>query len=82
MKIINHLGATGSAAYNHQLMLAAHYGAKKRVRYAVWMIPAGGAGRGIAESDPRHGAAVKRSEELGRARWTDEEGTLWSVQEA
>jgi hypothetical protein len=81
MKTINHLGATGSTAYNHQLMLAAHFGASKRVRYAVWMVPAGGAGRGIAESDPRHRAAVKRSEELGRSRWTDEEGTLWSVQE-
>jgi len=82
MKIINHLGATGSAAYNQQLMMAAHYGAGRRARYAVWMVPAGSVGRGIAESDPRHAAAVKRSEEMGRARWTDENGTLWSVQEA
>ena len=80
----------GPAAYHNGLHVAAGLSMRKSStakRYSVWFVPAGGAGRGLAESDPRHRAAVKHAlkecGELGRsrARWSDTDGE-YTVQEA
>lgn len=80
MKRINHIGATGSRAYDQGLMLAAHYGARASVRYDIWVTPATGQGRKLTESDPLHREAMKaiRAEgglEIGqKASWSDAAG--------
>lgn len=82
---------SGGSGYANTLMIAAHLSAGNRPssrRYLVWMTPTGGAGRGLAESDPRHRAAVAEMLKEGplspggRAEWTDGDGTQWCVREA
>lgn len=81
---------SGTAAYHKTLHVAASLsmrGTASAKRYSVWFVPAGGVGRGLAESDPKHKAAVKHAlkecGELGRsrARWSDTDGE-YTVQEA
>lgn len=80
----------GSGAYHNTMHLAAHLsmrGTATAKRHSVWLVPAGGAGRGLAESDPRHKAAVRRALEagpLGRSfeEWTEENGDRYTVREA
>lgn len=90
MKTLTHPGTQGTAAYGNGLMIAAALSMQssiKNKRYSVWMTPAGGTGRGLAESDPRHREAVSKATAEGalngaRARWTDEAGNRFVVQEA
>ncbi|MBB6053311.1 hypothetical protein [Armatimonas rosea] len=80
----------GPAAYHKTMHVAAHLsmrGTPTAKRYSVWFVPTGGVGRGLAESDPRHKAAVKRALEAGplngaRAEWAEENGDTYTVQEA
>lgn len=53
----------------------------KTPRYSVWMVPAGGAGRGIPEHDPRHKEAVKVALMGGQARFILD-GAEFTVREA
>lgn len=88
--MIRHFTPSGSAAYHNSLHVAAHLsmcGSASSKRYSVWFVPTGGVGRGLAEADPKHKAAVKHAlkecGELGcsRARWSDTDGE-YTVQEA
>lgn len=80
----------GTTAYRNTMHVAAHLsmrGTATAKRHTVWMVPANGTGRGLAESDPRHKAAVKRALEGGplngaSERWTDADGNQFTVREA
>ena len=85
-----HCSPQGPAAYHNTMHVAAHLsmrGTPTAKRHTVWMTPANGAGRGLAERDPRHTAAVKRALTDGplngaSARWTEDNGDQFVVREA
>lgn len=85
-----HFTPQGGAAYHNTVHLAAHLsmrGSARAKRHSVWFVPASGVGRGLAESDPRHKAAVKRALEAGPLgssceEWTEANGDRYTVREA
>lgn len=74
---------TGGTAYQRGLLLASGISLRgeRGKRWSVWAVPAGAAGRGIPEHDPRHKDAVNHRKATGERRWTDAQGTEWTVQE-
>ncbi|WP_395089263.1 hypothetical protein, partial [Armatimonas sp.] len=69
MKIINHLGATGTAAYQRGLTLAAGLSmGEKYPRYAVGYTRLDGHWCGVGETDPRHRQALIKMKTTGEKR--------------
>lgn len=79
---INHINASGGAGYQKGLLMASGMSIRgeRGKRFAVWLEPVGGVGRGIPEHDPRHKAAVNHFRSTGEWRWVDGAGE-WTVRE-